>query len=147
LGESVASQVDDLLQNPIADVGFQPGFHDEIDFEIEGFAEIVFEFAEFDEAKPGFGGEFDQNIEVTGGRLFTSDVGAEDADLGDLVGLLEEGLDLAEVGLDVVERSHGGWGSPRCDNGTTDILLQLTFGLIFSLPIEVVAPNLVVTSH
>jgi hypothetical protein len=88
-------------------VGFESGFHDEIDFEVEGFAEVVFEFAEFDEAKAGFGGKFDEDVKVTGGGLFAAHVGAEDADLGNLVCLLEEGFELAEVGLDVGEVLHG----------------------------------------
>ncbi len=91
------------MKDTIADIGFESRFHDEIDFEVEGLAEVIFEFAEFDKAKSGVGFEFDQNVEVAAGRLFAPDVGTEDPQLADLVCLLEKGLDLAEVGLDVGE--------------------------------------------
>ena len=88
-------------------MGFESGFHDEIDFKVEGFAEIVFEFTEFDEAEAGVRGKFDQDVEVAAGALFAAHVGTKDSHLSNLVGLLEEGLELTELGLDVVEGLHG----------------------------------------
>jgi hypothetical protein len=87
-------------------VRLKSGFHDEIDLKIECRTEIVLQFTKGDESKPCIGLEFNQDIEVTIGSLLSSDVGAENPHLGDVIVLLKKWRNLLEISFDVSEGLH-----------------------------------------
>jgi hypothetical protein len=74
---------------------------------MECIAKVVFQLTKGDETKPRIRLEFNQDIKITIGGLSSSNVGAENSHLGDVIVLLQERCDLLEIGFDLSEGFHG----------------------------------------